>query len=265
MRYGVIGDIHGNLPALETVLAALERERVDAYLCTGDLVGYGPFPNECVAAVEALGAHTVAGNHDLIVLGRLSGGDCIRLARVSLEWTRGVLTDSAASYLSRLPLDLEAPGAVVVAHGSLSAPNEYITDASLAARQRDLLRARWPEASTLLLGHTHSPAAWPDGQTVIDVREGGTVSLGRDGSWVLNPGAVGQSRERERRPRARCMVLDVDRREARYLALDYDVRACREALRRNGLSQRVVHLGPSHPVRAAAARARRAVRVATRR
>ncbi len=72
MRLGIIADIHGNLPALEAVLEALSDERVDHYLCAGDLVGYRPFPNECVAMVAALGATCVAGNHDLIAIGRLS-------------------------------------------------------------------------------------------------------------------------------------------------------------------------------------------------
>jgi hypothetical protein len=72
MRYGVLADVHANLHALEAALAFLATEEVDAYLCAGDLVGYGPQPNECVRRVLGLPATCVAGNHDLIALGELS-------------------------------------------------------------------------------------------------------------------------------------------------------------------------------------------------
>ena len=71
MRYAVLADIHGNLHALDAALAALKDAEVDGYLVAGDLVGYGPFPNECVERVAELDAACVAGNHDLIVLGQL--------------------------------------------------------------------------------------------------------------------------------------------------------------------------------------------------
>ena len=88
MRYGVLADIHGNLHALRAALGALGREGVDRYLIAGDLVGYGPNPNECVELVAGLDAVCVAGNHDLIALDRLSDERCPELARQSLRWTR---------------------------------------------------------------------------------------------------------------------------------------------------------------------------------
>ena len=126
VRYGVISDIHGNLPALEAVLDALARIGVDAYACAGDLVGYGPQPNECVQIVRALGVVSVAGNHDLIALGELSEDRCERLARDSLRWTRGQLEEPTRAYLAGLPRRVELPGGVVVAHGSLDDPQEYV-------------------------------------------------------------------------------------------------------------------------------------------
>jgi predicted phosphodiesterase len=72
MRYGVLADIHGNLPALRAAVARLQAEGVDRFLCAGDLVGYGPFPNECVELVAGLDAITIHGNHDLIALGHIS-------------------------------------------------------------------------------------------------------------------------------------------------------------------------------------------------
>jgi membrane-associated phospholipid phosphatase len=119
VRYGVLADIHGNLHALRAVLGELDRAGVDRYLIAGDLVGYGPNPNECVEVVPGLDAICVAGNHDLIAIERLSDEHSAPLARQSLRWTRGVLTDDARAFLASLPLRARAPGGIVIAHGWL--------------------------------------------------------------------------------------------------------------------------------------------------
>jgi putative phosphoesterase len=229
MRYGVFADVHSNLPALQAVLAALERERVDAYLCAGDLVGYGAFPNECVRLVRDLGAATVAGNHDLIAVGALSDARCIPIARRTLAWTRDVLAADARAYLEALPLRARA-GDTVIAHGSLDDPEAYVTRPRAATQLEQLAREQ-PDARTLVLGHTHRP---------LEVR---------GERLLVNPGAVGQSREW--RVRARFAVLEDGRVELH--AVPYDVERARAELRRHGLPTGTPHLRPS-PARAAARR-----------
>ena len=253
MRYGVLADIHGNLPALTAAVRAIEREGVDGWLVAGDLVGYGPHPNECIRLVARLDATTVAGNHDLIALGRLSDERCIELARASLRWTRRALSDESASFLAALPVNATAGAGVVVAHGSLDDPQRYITETADARAQLTELASR-PDAGILVLGHTHRPLAV--GALTVH-RPDGRVLLAPDEPVVLNPGAVGQSREM--RARARAMVLDTDRSEATFLRLPYDVEACRRALVESGLSPRGCHLRPS-PMRVAGRRARSVAR-----
>jgi predicted phosphodiesterase len=242
MRYGLIADVHGNLDALSAVLSALEREEVDRYLVAGDLVGYGPYPNECVAAVAELDAGCVAGNHDLIALGELSDRRCIELARRSLAWTRQVLGSDARAFLAALPRTVTAPGGVVMAHGSLDDPQEYTTTSGQALAQLAQVEER-DGAGVLVLGHTHRPLAFARRTGWLRTR--GSARLPVADPVLLNPGAVGQSREL--RVRARFAVLDLDAREARFFAIPYDVRACRSALRRVGLSPRSCHLRPSLP------------------
>jgi predicted phosphodiesterase len=256
MRYGVLADIHGNLHALEATLRALRPERVDGYLVAGDLVGYGPFPNECVDLVRELGAVCVAGNHDLIALGRLSDRRCIRIARESLAWTRRVLREDALAYLETLPLRAEAEGGVVIAHGSLDDPEQYVTRPEQKAEQLERLKAEHPDARVLLLGHTHRARAWNEQRGALSARGRAPLALGAQ-AWLLNPGAVGQSREL--RARARFLVLDLARGQATFHAIRYDSGGCRRALRRNGLPPRAYHLRPS-PVRALSRRVRRALR-----
>jgi predicted phosphodiesterase len=257
VRIAVISDVHGNLPALEASLTAIRRQGVDAYACTGDLVGYGPFPNECVEVVAELAPTWVAGNHDLIALGRLSGDRCIRLARESLDWTRTVLTDESRAALAALPLRAGATGGVVLAHGSLEDPEEYTTTSEQAARQLDRLVAEGSAAPILLLGHTHRAWAWSRDSGTLKPAGEGPLALTGDVGVILNPGAVGQSRERE--VRARFLVLDLERREATFFAVPYDVARCREALLRCGLPPGSYHLPPTRlgPLRSAAHRALR--------
>jgi putative phosphoesterase len=221
---GVLADIHGNLHALETVLAALERAGVDRYLCAGDVVGYGPRPNECVERVAGLepSAVVVAGNHDLMAIGRLPAEGLGPLPARTLEWTARVLSDDARAWLEGLPLVASVEG-LVVAHGSPSDPTEYVRDCSVLSQLE-------PGARGLILGHTHQPL-WCEA----------------DGRWLLNPGSVGQAREA--RPVARAAVLDAETGAAEFLALDYDVAATKRELRAAGLPEAACHLAPGRAAR----------------
>jgi len=253
VRYAVLADIHANLHALDAVLEAVRSEGVDGYLVAGDLVGYGPFPNECVERVAGLDAACVAGNHDLIVLGQLSDDRCIPLAKTSLAWTRDVLRDDARSYLEGLPRSVDI-GPVVIAHGSLDDPQEYTRTPEQAIAQLVQLEREHLEARTLIVGHTHRP--WACDETGREPERRGALALSNE-RLLLNPGAVGQSREF--RVRARYLLLDLDRGVAEFRAVGYDTRACREALRGRGLSPSSNHLRPT--VRGAVRRVRRAIGV----
>ena len=261
MRYGVLADIHGNAQALQAVTAALGRIGVDRYLCTGDLVGYGAQPNECVEMIAGLEPICVAGNHDLMALGELSGERCIPLARRSMGWTRKVLSDDARAYLASLPRRAEAPDGVVVAHGSLNDPEEYVRRVDQAAVQIGRLAREHPGARILVVGHTHRAFASDGASTPLNEAGVGELALNGSPAWLLNPGAVGQSRER--RALARFMLLDLERREARFHAIPYDIEGARRMLRRRGLPARSYHLYPtrwkawSRPVRRLLPRARR--------
>jgi predicted phosphodiesterase len=241
MRIGLISDIHGNLHALDAAIKALRQTGVDRFVCAGDLVGYGPFPNECVERIAGLDAVTVAGNHDLIALGRLSDERCIPLASHSLRWTRDVLRDDARAYLQALPLRLELAEGVVVAHGSLDDPQECVSRPLQAAAQLTLLAVRHPDARHLVLGHTHRQMSHTSGGESPGAPGPATSRLG--GGTLTNPGSVGQSRERA--ALARFAVLDLATDAAVFLSAAYDVSGCRAALRKVGLPAASCHLAPS--------------------
>jgi predicted phosphodiesterase len=223
MRLGVIADVHGNLHALDAVLGALGP--VDRLICAGDLVGYGPRPDECVERLAELGALAVAGNHDLMALGRLDPGGAGPLVRLSTEWTAAAISSATRDHLAGLPPVARAED-VVVAHGSLDDPSEYVRDCDRAGAELARLDK---DALGLVLGHTHHP-----------LQCGGEP-------WLLNPGSVGQSRER--RPLARGAVIDTGSGRTRLVAADYDVRATRRELRAAGLPPHLCHLAPGRAAR----------------
>lgn len=267
MRYGVIGDVHGNLAALEVAVRRLRALGVDGWICAGDLVGYGPQPNECVAAVAGLGALCVAGNHDLMAVGALPEERAGALARRTLAWTRDVLRPEHAAYLAGLPRTAGAPG-LLVAHGSPADPQEYVQRAARAAALLGALAADPATPEVLVLGHTHRRWLYSAARGTLAAPHG----LGArrcpappPGDRVLlNPGAVGQSRNLEVRPRARFALLDLEARTVRFLAADYDVVAARRAAVAAGLPARVLHRRPK-PVRRAARRAAAALTAAAAR
>jgi predicted phosphodiesterase len=239
MRYGVISDVHANLHALDAALAFLAAQGVDEYLCAGDLVGYGPLPNESVRRVLGLPGRCIAGNHELIVLGRLTDERCQAPARASLRWTRRAIDDQTRGLLARLPLS-ERLHDIALHHGSVADPQEYVLTERQALACLDDLERREPGAELLILGHTHRPMAVSRRRGSLLRGGTGAVPLEPGDPVVLNPGAVGQSRSRD--ARARCMVLDTAARVATFHALTYDEGACRRALLDRGLPPESCHL-----------------------
>ena len=261
MRYGVAGDVHGNLHALRTVLEALRAAGAEQILCPGDVVGYGPRPDECVELLAGTGALVVAGNHDLMAIGRLPTERTQGLVRTTIEWTRDAISASTRAWLAELPLELRTDDGLVMTHGGLGDPTRYVRDRPGAAAELAELEQRDPAARALLLGHTHRPMAYAargDAGTGASFPPGGGLTLEpATGPWLLNAGSVGQARERE--PVARAMVIDLERGFAELITLGYDVRATKRELRAAGLPPEAAHLAPSR-IR----RFRRRVRTALR-
>lgn len=257
MRVAVVSDVHGNIDALEVVLAEIARRRCDRVVVAGDIVGYGAFPNECVSAIAALDPVVVAGNHDLIAIGQLDDSRCGPTAKTTLSWTAEVLTAASREYLSGLPLHATLPEGVVVTHGSLGNPQQYVRDNPKAREQLHGLAAH-SDAWLLVLGHTHLPWLLAERRGTLVGPSGGAAVLGPGERHLLNPGSVGQSRSRSRRLRALMAVVEVaaDRRTVEMLALPYDVERARAGLRAAGLPDCSYHLAPPSRARVLALRAR---------
>ena len=242
MRLGVVSDIHANVHALEAALAFLSAQEVDAYLCAGDLVGYGPAPNECVRRACALPGQGVAGNHDLIAIGELGDERCDQRARDSLRWTRTVLENDTRALLGELPAARQRTASHCIT--ARRRTREYVRTEEQALACLDDLARITPGAEILVLGHTHESLAVGRRRGTLLKASTGSVRLLPGELTLLNPGSVGQSRSRD--PRARVMVLDLAARAATFHAVAYDVAACRDALREQGLPPDSCHTWRSH-------------------
>jgi diadenosine tetraphosphatase ApaH/serine/threonine PP2A family protein phosphatase len=232
MRVAVVSDIHSNLHALEAVLAAIDSEAPDGLWCLGDLVGYGPRPNECCAAIAERADVCLAGNHDLVVVGGLDMGDFAGEAATAAQWTRDVLDEGARRWLASLEPEAKRDG-VALYHGSARDPIwEYVLSDEAAWRTFRATNER-----LVLVGHSHVPLAISfDGHGLEGgVAEDGTeVDLSAE-RWLLNPGSVGQPREGD--PRAAYLLLDFDTARASFRRVDYDIARTQSEMREAGLPE----------------------------
>jgi predicted phosphodiesterase len=193
--FAVFSDVHGNLPALEAILVAIEQRQIADTICLGDLVGYGPSPNEVALRLRDLRIPTLMGNYDEGIGFETGECGCVykteeqrREGAVSLEWTQGAVTDEAKAYLRTLAdrFVLQTPaGELLAVHGSPRRINEYLFEdrpASAMARM-----ARQNPYRAIFFGHTHVPYVrevprGTDGETTAFVNVG-SAGRPKDGDW----------------------------------------------------------------------------------
>ncbi|MCW5802135.1 MAG: metallophosphoesterase family protein [Deltaproteobacteria bacterium] len=234
MRYGVISDVHANLAALDAVCRRFDAARVDRIICLGDTVGYHAHPNECVARIRERCDVVVAGNHDRAAAGTLDPFDFPLVARRAIAWTRRVADPAHLAYLARLPILAALDAATALVHASLAPePNDrhYISSPERIAANLDALAHR-PER-LCWFGHTHRPMVHTsrDGR-IWSQRGADAVALDAGARYLINPGSVGQPRDRD--PRAACAIFDDGRVE--FLRVEFDAAATRRAAEAAGLA-----------------------------
>ncbi|HOU15353.1 MAG TPA: metallophosphoesterase family protein [Anaerolineae bacterium] len=235
MHYLVISDIHGNFPALQTVL--MDAQPFDAVLCLGDMIGYGPNPNECVERVQEFPLTCIVGNHDWGAIGRADLLIFNNDARQALYWTQHELTTDNRNFLSDLPTTVRIDD-LLLAHGSPREPIwEYLVDVRSA--KENFVGYDFQVA---LVGHTHLPLAleWNAGMNQTRILlpdwEAPLSLAGR--RLILNPGSVGQPRDGD--PRASYAMLDTDQMTWEFRRIPYAVEITQERMRARGLPQRLV-------------------------
>lgn len=237
MRILVLSDLHANHTALAAALAAA-KDRWDRAVCLGDVVGYGPDPNEAVRAIRGLGASTIRGNHDKAVCGLVATEDFNPAAQAAVDWTRGRLTPENLAFLRDLPQGpLEIEGMVLV-HGALADEDEYIFTPAQALET--LLDSSSP---VTFFGHTHHQGGFSYHDSLMEAlslspRNGESFTalrLDPQRRYLLNPGSIGQPRDSD--PRAGFAIADLEAGTVEFWRVPYDIAGVQERMRAAGLPE----------------------------
>ncbi len=235
MRYLVISDIHSNFSALQMVL--IDGRPFDAVLCLGDIIGYGPNPNECVELLQEQSLTCIAGNHDWGAIGRADLFVFNNDARQALYWTQHELSSENRAFIADLPTTMQI-GDFLLVHGSPREPIwEYLVDVRSA--KENFLAYTFNFA---LVGHTHLPLAieWcadlNQAKVILPIFGAPMPLTGH--RLILNPGSVGQPRDGE--PSACYAILDADQMTWEFRRVPYAVEITQERMRARGLPQRLI-------------------------
>jgi predicted phosphodiesterase len=233
MRILIISDIHANQTALETVLA--DAGQFDAAWCLGDLVGYGPDPNECIDRITQLpNLQCIIGNHDAAAVGSIEVDAFNPEARRAVLWTQERLTPANKEYLKNLPERLTIEFITLV-HGSPYRPVwEYLLDTRTAT-----ISFEYFDTPYCFVGHTHLPAIYhlPDDRLTAHLLMPENFSqMTLAPRSILNPGSVGQPRDRD--PRAAYAILDLTDYTCEWRRVAYDIPSVQERMRRENLPER---------------------------
>jgi predicted phosphodiesterase len=262
--YGIIADVHGNHEALAAALGALDARGVDRIVCLGDLVGYNAEPNECVDLLARRGIEAIAGNHDLIALGRLGFERCADKPAFALRRTRRRLDEATRRFLADLPMIRiyeEAEGAIVLVHGGVGDVQEYLHAPRAVVENAARLRARVPSARICFFGHTHSQRAYEIlGDEARELPRAGALRLPQGRLCFVNPGSVDAARRDQKE--AQFAIFDADRWTVSFHAVGYEHEAAEAKARAGGFRMGAADLALARTVRRLRAAARAGARLA---
>ncbi len=233
MRTLIISDIHANLTALEAVLA--DAGQVEAVWCLGDLVGYCPDPNECIERIASLpNLQCIMGNHDAAAVGSIEVDAFNPDARKTVLWTQERLAPANKEYLKNLPERLKLDYITLV-HGSPFKPIwEYLLDTRSATISFEFFDTHY-----CFVGHTHLPVLYylpDDRQTAQLIVPEHISQMTLAPRAILNPGSVGQPRDRD--PRAAYALLDMENFTWEWHRVEYDIQNVQERMRKENLPER---------------------------
>lgn len=229
MRYAIISDIHGNLQALTAVLLEIRKLNVERLLCTGDIIGYGANPKECLDTLRKLRTIMVAGNHDWAVSGRLDAAHFTDDGKAAVLWTRTQISLEDITFLNGLQSGLQNKDCLLV-HGSLVSPENfiYMHGINQAIEAFPLL-----DRPVCFTGHTHVPRIFVEHKGQVFQNDQPEIEIKPDCKCFVNVGSVGQPRDGN--PMASFCIYDADTRMIELKRVPYDIAGAQKSIMEAGL------------------------------
>jgi len=241
MRYLILSDIHANATALDAALEAA-KGRWEKVLCLGDVVGYGPDPNEVVDRIKELGAVTIRGNHDKAGSGLANADDFNPVARAVALWTRQQLRPENREYLEKLPVGPLTVNGFSLVHGAFRDEDEYVFAPAQALDS--LLDAPSP---VTFFGHTHLQGGFTLRDNKVGVlhfkpaSDGSftPVTVDPETTYLFNPGSIGQPRDGD--VRAAFAISDLENKSVEFWRVPYEIEAVQKRMSAAGLPEPLIH------------------------
>lgn len=235
MLYGIISDIHSNLPALAASLDRLSKLHVESIICLGDIVGYASEPNECIRLVKENADSVICGNHDAGVVGTTSIDYFNFMAKEAILWTRGRLNSNEDEYLRELPLVSETDDFLLV-HASPHNPERWHY---VFSRESCSTAFEASEASLIFVGHTHRPVLFQQLDGRLEEHHSSRFELGEGERYLVNTGSVGQPRDGD--PRASFVTFSSEKRVVEFHRIPYDIDRAQEGIIDAGLPRELAN------------------------
>lgn len=232
MRYAILSDIHGNLAALRQAIKRIEEKGCDRIICLGDVVGYGPFPNECCEVIQKTADVCLLGNHDAAVAGLMDTEYFNRYAKEAIAWSAQVLSEASRSFIIGLPFTAEENDLLFV-HSSPNKPNEwnYVLSLDDAFEQFSTLQQR-----VCFIGHSHRPEVWISRESGLpEHRSAKHIRIARDARHIINVGSIGQPRDNN--PESCFGIYDADTGWFDLQRVPYDIAETQKAMSERGLPE----------------------------
>lgn len=229
-KIAIISDIHANIEALDEVYKDIEKEKVDKIICLGDVVGYGPNPNEAIDMVKDRVLYTIKGNHDEGIINENVLFDFNEYGIKAIEWQKNILKKDGFDFLSTLNFDMKFDDFQIV-HGALSDYFKYILTISDALEE-----IKYMERDILFIGHSHRTAVFDlNDKIYYPFKEMGEFKLEKDKKYIINPGSVGQPRDYN--PLSSYLIFDQENYKLIFKRVAYPFDITREKIIKGGLPE----------------------------
>jgi diadenosine tetraphosphatase ApaH/serine/threonine PP2A family protein phosphatase len=235
VKIAVYSDVHANLEAFQAILRDIDRQNVDMKLFLGDIVGYGPNPNECIELLRENSDVVLGGNHDWAAVGFTDDSYFNHYARASMNWTREKLTEENMEYLKTLK-----PGQLMddiqLVHATPLEPDQWHYIMSMQDAQ---VNYPFLEKDLCFIGHSHQPVIieYLDGTNIMPIRDL-YKTLDNNRKYVINVGSVGQPRDSN--PDACYLVYEKETRDIQYRRVAYDIKRVQKKMARQKLPQYLI-------------------------
>lgn len=235
LRYAIISDIHSNLEALQSVLNKIEDEKVDKIVCLGDIVGYGPNPNECLALVQQHCEIILTGNHDFACIESSELFYFNNFAKEAIEWTVNELPPEHLTFIAKLPFVGEIEDYYLV-HSNPHDPRSW--DYILYLDEAIYNFSKFTN-KICFIGHSHYPVIYleyfDNNRLKYNLKNDTKIQLYQNNRYIINVGSVGQPRDGN--PAAAFGIVDTSRQTYQLVRVEYDINKIYQKMMSGGLPQ----------------------------